>query len=77
MSGSPSRILVVEDDASVRAGLASSLGASGNNLGEGVIVNGPAMLGVRNRDALKGYVQETLTKDDSIALPDPSPSGSS
>jgi two-component system, OmpR family, response regulator len=29
MSGSPSRILVVEDDASVRAGLASSLGAEG------------------------------------------------
>lgn len=38
------------------------------------IVNGSAMLGVRNRDALKGYVQETLSKDDSIASPDPSPS---
>ncbi|WP_229263852.1 LCP family protein [Cohnella cholangitidis] len=39
-------------------------------------VNGSAMLGVRNRDALKGYVQETLNKDDSLASPSPTPSSS-
>jgi LCP family protein required for cell wall assembly len=39
-------------------------------------INGSAVLGVRNLDALKGYVQETLSKDDSLASPSPSPSGS-
>jgi LCP family protein required for cell wall assembly len=40
-------------------------------------VDGSSVLGVRNLDALKGYVQEVLNKDDSIASPVPSPSGSS
>lgn len=37
-------------------------------------VNGSAMLGIRNRDALRDYVQETLNKDDSLVSSDPSPS---
>jgi LCP family protein required for cell wall assembly len=40
-------------------------------------VDGSSVLGVRNLDALKGYVQEVLNKDDSIASSEPSPSGSS
>ncbi|WP_239617877.1 LCP family protein [Cohnella mopanensis] len=39
-------------------------------------VNGSAMLGIRDRDALKGYVQEELNKDDSLETPSPSPSSS-
>lgn len=39
-------------------------------------VDGSSVLGIRSLDALKGYVQEVLDKDDSIALVEPSPSGS-
>ncbi|QJD84784.1 LCP family protein [Cohnella herbarum] len=39
-------------------------------------VNGSAVLGVRSLDALKGYVQEVLNKDESLATPSPSPSSS-
>ncbi|WP_256761735.1 LCP family protein [Cohnella sp. WQ 127256] len=39
-------------------------------------VNGSAMLGVRDSKALKEYVQETLTKDESLTTPEPSPSSS-
>jgi polyisoprenyl-teichoic acid--peptidoglycan teichoic acid transferase len=38
-------------------------------------IDGSSVLGVRNLDALKGYVQETLSKDDSVTSPEPSPSG--
>jgi polyisoprenyl-teichoic acid--peptidoglycan teichoic acid transferase len=37
-------------------------------------IDGSAVLGVRNLDALKGFVQETLNKDDTLASPSPSPS---
>jgi LCP family protein required for cell wall assembly len=36
-------------------------------------VDGAAVLGVRNLDALKGYVQATLIKDDTLVVPSPSP----
>jgi len=35
-------------------------------------VDGASVLGVRNLDALKGYVQETLNKDDSLPEAEPS-----
>jgi LCP family protein required for cell wall assembly len=38
-------------------------------------IDGSAVLGVRNLDALKGYVQEVLNKDDTLVSPSPSPSG--
>ncbi|BBI35721.1 LCP family protein [Cohnella abietis] len=41
-----------------------------------IVVNGSAVLGVRNLDALKGYVQEVLNKDDSVTSPEASPSSS-
>ncbi|MCD9024580.1 LCP family protein [Cohnella silvisoli] len=37
-------------------------------------VDGSAVLGIRSLDALKGYVQEVLNKDDTLASPSPSPS---
>jgi LCP family protein required for cell wall assembly len=43
---------------------------------EEVRINGSSELGVRNLDALKGYVQEVLSKDDSVATPSPSASAS-
>jgi len=39
-------------------------------------VGGSAMLGIRNRDALKGYIQEVLGKDETMESPEPSPSSS-
>lgn len=38
-------------------------------------VAGSSVLGIRSLDALKEYVQETLSKDSSLAAPEPSPSG--
>src|SRR5262249_4405192 len=39
-------------------------------------VGGSSVLGIRNEDALKGYVQEVLGKDDSAPTPPPSSSDS-
>lgn len=39
-------------------------------------VGGSAMLGIRDRDALKVYIQEVLGKDDTAAAPEASPSAS-
>ncbi|RKP48771.1 LytR family transcriptional regulator [Cohnella endophytica] len=47
---------------------------------EDKVVGGSSVLGVKNEDALKGYVQEVLAKDDTTvpsASPSASPSGSS
>ncbi len=38
-------------------------------------VDGSSVLGIRSLDALKEYVLEVLSKDDSIAASDPSPTG--
>ncbi|MFC5404569.1 LCP family protein [Cohnella soli] len=40
-------------------------------------VGGSSVLGIRNEDALKGYVQETLGKDDTLPEASSSPSASS
>jgi LCP family protein required for cell wall assembly len=38
-------------------------------------IDGSSVLGIRDLDALKGFVQETLSKDDSVSSPEPSASG--